>query len=207
MAAPHTDILDRSVYHPDRKDAKTYTSIGDSLDRSVSYSTKEQNEKTSCNRSEKRYKSRISKSTEVQTINENEELTIIYSRFSGKQDFRRKEPINQKGQTTLEHISDSLSQKASSAQTTSSDVNPLLRSSTDTNSPISSADVYHFSTDPDRNENNRDIFIPKQSVESTSNTIGRVDNKDVSTKEPLQQKKRSIIVRKWFRFSSTNIKL
>ncbi|CAG2216304.1 unnamed protein product [Mytilus edulis] len=178
MAAPHSDILDRSVYHPDRKDAKTNPSIGDSLDRSVSYSTKEQKEKKSCNRSEKRFKRRIPK---VQTINENEEETIIYSRFSGNQDFRTKEPINQKCQTTLEHSSDSLS-----ARTKSSHVNPLFRNP-DKNPSISIADVYPFSTDPDRNENNRDIFNPKQSVESTSNTIDRVDNKDVWTK-PLQQK-------------------
>lgn len=52
---------------------------------------------------ENRYKRRISKSTEVQTINENEEFTIIYSRYSGNQDVRTKEHLKQKGQSALEN--------------------------------------------------------------------------------------------------------
>lgn len=190
MESPHSDKLDRSVCHPDRKVGTTNSSDGDFLGRSVHFPTIAKHKNTPCNRPKNRNKSRISKSTEVQPIKENEEFTMNYSRHSGNQDVRKKEHIEQTGQTSLEKSSDCLSPTTSSARTTSFHVNQPP-TSPDKNPPISSADVYHFSTDPERNENNRDNFIPKQLTESSSNIRDSADNQDVLTKEPLQQKGQS----------------
>ncbi|CAC5363781.1 unnamed protein product [Mytilus coruscus] len=190
MASPHSDTLDRSVYHPDRKDDKTNPSDGDSLDRSVHFSTKAKNKKKSCYRPKDRYKSRISERTEVQPINENEEVTIIYSNYSGNQHVKKKEHIAQKGQSSLENSLDFLSPTASSAPTASSDVN-TPSASPDKNPQIASSDVYLFSTKPEKNENNSGMFIPQQFMESTSIIKGITDNQDVRTKEPIQQNSQS----------------
>ncbi|CAC5363765.1 unnamed protein product [Mytilus coruscus] len=197
MASPHRDTLDRSVYHPDRKYDNTNPS--DSLNISVYFSTNASNTNKSCYRQEERNKRRISNSAKIQTIKENEVIANNYSAYSDNQDVKKKERILQKSQSSLENSSDFLSTTTSCAQTTSSDIYSPTASpdvnqpsgSPGVNQPIASSDVYHFSTDSERNENNSGSFIPQQFKESTSIIIGIDDNQDVKTKEPIQQNSQS----------------